>query len=644
MQLVLTEEPVAPSQLFAKVPRDLETICLKCLHKEPARRYASALDLAEDLRRFRTDEPIQARPVSATERARKWVKRRPTLAALYLVSGLAILALGAGGLWYNARLRAERDRAEANYQRAERNFERARLAVEQMLTEVAEEQLAYEPRMEGKRRVLLEKALAFYQEFLEEKGNDPGVRQATARAAKRVADLARMLRQDRRAEAAYDRAIDLLGALAVEFPDQPALGEDLANSHNFRGEVLRLTDRPQEAQSAYEAALAIQTQLAREFPEEPAYRRDRARTHYNLGILSKDTSRPREAQQHFDEALTILNGLVETFPDNADYRQHLARSYLNLGPVLRVTRGFEQARDAYGRAIALLDALHRQHPDVPDYRHELAVTQNNLAILLASAGRNPDAEQAHQQAFALFTRLAANFPGVPDYRKELANTHNGLGILRARAKDWPEADRHFRRSQELYGNLVTEHADVADYQGHLATALGNRAWLCTEQQDWKGARPLLEDACARLRATVLRWPENRFCRQALRTQYQSLAETLVRSHDHAAAAEAAAAMASVFGDRAQDSYYAACFLARCVPLAENDAKLGGDAERAARARRYADLAVQHLREATAKDCTNLQLLPNEAEVFRPLKGRADYEKVHAELETRTRSATKGSAP
>jgi tetratricopeptide (TPR) repeat protein len=635
IEQVVSREPVPPGRLREKVPRDLETICLKCLQKDPRRRYASALDLAEDLRRFRADEPIQGRPVSAAERALKWVRRRPALAALALICVLAGLGLVAGGVWHDVRLRAERDRAEANYQRAEKNFERARLAVEEMLTEVAEEQLAYEPRMEHKRRALLEKALGFYQEFLREKGSDPALRKATALAHKRVADISRLLRLDGRAEKAYGQAIALLGELAAESPSEPALRQLLAESHNFRGEVLRLGDRPVRAKEAYEEALRIQRELVADFPEAPAYVRDQARTLYNLGIVSRSTNKAQEAKAQFGEAVALLEGLATRYPGNPEYRQHLARVYLNQGPVLRVTDGFAKARASYDRSITLLEGLHRRYPYVPDYQHELGVVDNNLGILLAGAGRYPEAGAAHQSALTVFGRLVANFPGVPDYRKELANTHNGLGVVRARERAWSEAEQHFGQARKLFGDLVGEFADVADYQAHLGMTLGNLAWLRTERSEWRGARPLIEESVARLKSALRTNPENAFFRQALRAQYQSLAETLVRLGEHGGAAEAATALPEVLHDRSQDYYYAACFLARCVPLAAADERLEGTERRQAAARRHAGRAVAMLREALQRDCKGLQRLPNEAEVFRPLEARDDFRRLRAELQART---------
>jgi tetratricopeptide (TPR) repeat protein len=97
VQQVIYREPASPSQLHAKVPRDLETICLKCLHKEPERRYASAAALADDLRRFVADEPILARPVGWTEHAWRWSRcwYRRNKAVAQAMSGL-FLVLAAG--------------------------------------------------------------------------------------------------------------------------------------------------------------------------------------------------------------------------------------------------------------------------------------------------------------------------------------------------------------------------------------------------------------------------------------------------------------------------------------------------------------------------------------------------------------------
>ena len=110
---VISTEPVPPSRLQPLLPRDLETICLKCLRKAPVERYASAEALAEDLRRFREGEPIRARPVGWSERAWKWIRRRPARAALAGVTFLAVL-LGLAFVWVHKR--ADRAQEQADKQ------------------------------------------------------------------------------------------------------------------------------------------------------------------------------------------------------------------------------------------------------------------------------------------------------------------------------------------------------------------------------------------------------------------------------------------------------------------------------------------------------------------------------------------------
>src|SRR5262249_31811646 len=119
LEQVRTREAVPPRQVRPKLPHDLETICLKCLQKEPTRRYASAAALADDLARFLTGRPVAARPVGAFERGWRWCRRNPLLAAVLLFAVVALLAVAGVSVAFalhattaKNKLSDERDHAE----------------------------------------------------------------------------------------------------------------------------------------------------------------------------------------------------------------------------------------------------------------------------------------------------------------------------------------------------------------------------------------------------------------------------------------------------------------------------------------------------------------------------------------------------
>jgi serine/threonine-protein kinase len=111
---VIYQDPVPPSRLNAKVPRDLETICLKCLHKDPQRRYATATALAEDLQRFERGEPIVARPAGMPERLGRWIRRHPAVAALLGATVFFTIALIGGVLWLAVQQAQRRQAVEGD--------------------------------------------------------------------------------------------------------------------------------------------------------------------------------------------------------------------------------------------------------------------------------------------------------------------------------------------------------------------------------------------------------------------------------------------------------------------------------------------------------------------------------------------------
>jgi serine/threonine protein kinase len=196
---ILEEEPRPLRSLERSIPVELETIILRTLAKAPEERYASAQELADDLRRYLQDEPIRARRPTLWERARKWSRRHRTLTAAALVlllltvlgSSLTVVLLAQEHRRMQAAYQEALDKAEeARHQRAraEQNFRQAREAVE-FLTQVCEEELAGRPQLVDLRRRLLETALAFYEDFLSAHQEDPATQAELVAARTRVAAI-----------------------------------------------------------------------------------------------------------------------------------------------------------------------------------------------------------------------------------------------------------------------------------------------------------------------------------------------------------------------------------------------------------------------------------------------------------------------
>jgi hypothetical protein len=197
MRRIQFEEPGRLRQHAPGIPRDLEAIVGRCLQKDSRRRYPTASEFARDLQRFLDGKPVLARPVGRLERSWKWVKRRPTTAAVSILLPLAVVSVLAGGVWYllaqeereqAARMRELRDTALANEEEAHKQR-----AVAVKLRDVA---LSNEQEAEKQRKLAEQK----------EKEAEQSARDATAAAAKATEAAAEAKRQHERAEQERERA------------------------------------------------------------------------------------------------------------------------------------------------------------------------------------------------------------------------------------------------------------------------------------------------------------------------------------------------------------------------------------------------------------------------------------------------------
>jgi tetratricopeptide (TPR) repeat protein/predicted Ser/Thr protein kinase len=656
MLRVLEDDPVPPTRLQPRMSRDLETICLKCLEKEPKRRYATAGEFADDLRRFLNNEPIKARPIGTWERGVKWARRRPAVAALLGVSGLAVLGVLAVSLWFNVQLQAALQDARANFLRAqeqereaklqeeravasareaeqrraiaEENLQTARAALDETLTAVGKDLLEDVPGIDERmRRRILEKAAGLYQRLASTNATDPETRRDTGLACFNLAELYRGLGHLTEAADAYLRAADMQEELSRQFPKDPRFRRDLATTCNWLGEALRLAGGyASEARRMYARARDLQQELAEQFPAVPLHRHELARSHYNLGIVAMETGARDEAGKHYQRATGLLEPLAKQFPGERDYRHDLARTHINVGILCREEGKARDAEAAYARAIELLEELRREAPAKSDYRRELAVSRMNRGnLLLLAGGRVADAEADYREARPLLARLAEDFPLRHAYRAKLANCYNGLaGALRQRTDQRAEARDAYRNALAIQEKLVAEQGDVADYQSSLGGMCDNLAALLSEEKEFAEARRRFDQALPHHRAALKANPTHPTYRQFLCNHHAFLAETLLRQRDHAGAANAAAELVQVMPERGEEQYRAAGLLALCVTVAAADPKLS-DAERVTVSGEYARLALDRLREAERKGFKDVAKART-APAFRSLQGRPEFEK------------------
>jgi tetratricopeptide (TPR) repeat protein len=481
---VIQDEPRPPRRLNDLIPRDLETVCLKAMAKEPARRYPMARDLADDLRRFLRGEPVAARPVGRLGRAWRWCRRKPTLATLVAVLVVGFVAVA--WLWWRAedrRIEAQNERLAADQQRAraQKHFERALAVVDRLLTRVGEHELVNVPYMDGTRRRLLEDALEFYLGFLQDESSDPSVRQEIGLAYGRMARIQHLLGRLDKAEEAWGHAITLQQGLVAEFPLELTYCLDLARSRRNLAAVYRATFRSRAAERTLDLLLSDQAQLAQDHPASAACRLELFEVYSQLGSIYHDSSRPTEAEAAFKQALDLAGGLVKDEPANPNHQEAQARCLRQLGLLYRQEKGAAAAEDQYLAALGVLERLVADHPANRAYQEDLAGVLNNLAIVRGAQGRLSESEKTYQRAQTVAERLVQDYPDVPEYQMTLARVHNNLGLVYSKAGDPAKAATVNQVALKIYEELNRRYPQRLEIAVNLGGTCGNQAKYLHEQ-------------------------------------------------------------------------------------------------------------------------------------------------------------------
>ena len=454
-------EPVSPSRLQPNLPRDLETICLKCLAKEPARRYADAAALADDLRRFLDSQPVRARPVGWLGRGLKWAKRRPAVAVLVGVSIAGPLVLMAVVLVYTLRLRAALEDVKAS-------FLMARQAVDDYSLKVSRDKRLLENNR-PLRKELLETAVPFYEKLVAQ-AKDAGMQAELGRAFQQLGFVTAEVGDTAKAIAAYEAALHIFTSLSTANPEVPDLPDRLCEIHNGLGRAYLFQDAGQ-AEMHLQEAIRLGERLVAEHPDPDQARRYLGQSYSGLASLYRRMGKTEEAEDLLQKDARIVKHWVGQFPDDSTYQRMLSSIQNNLGNLYQSVGKTAAAEEALREAVVLAELLVKRSPESSELCSELAGRYYSIGVLYRAVQKPAKAEEAYQQALDHEKVLVEKYPEVTQYQVALAITYHALGNIHLDNQKLAEAAAAYEAALNLRRKLVNRYPEEAGPRDNLARSL-----------------------------------------------------------------------------------------------------------------------------------------------------------------------------
>jgi len=323
LRKIATEEPARPRQINKYIPQDLETILLKATAKNPEERYATAQELAVDLRCFLDDKPIHARPPSLLTKASKWAKRHRSLVAgglgllLLITVGLAISNLRifqementARALKAEEKQRATSDAhlklANQNLALAEANFQQARRMLD-LFTQLADKELAEYPEHQELRRKMLQTSLDYYQDFIKKSAGNPTLQKELSNSHFRVATILNEIGEEETAQKSLITALLLQDRLVKNNPNDAELQNGLKTMYQHWGSMIKNSGKIR-----FLGEESVQADL-KFTPEQIARLNDLTKQHREFFLKPQDLSKDRDTLMHeFEELSTAISSELD---------------------------------------------------------------------------------------------------------------------------------------------------------------------------------------------------------------------------------------------------------------------------------------------------------------------------------------------
>lgn len=428
IQQVLQGELPSPGRINPEVPRDLETIVVKALAREPEHRYQSAAEFESDLRCFLEDRPISARRVSPLERLVRWSRRNPVVASLSGATALLLLLVAVVGfVGYRAEL-AQRNRAEKNSKLALNALDQIfdRFAPDQtvVLTSTAGDSDGAAPAVvSDETAALLQDLLEFYDQLGKLDDNDINVEIRQASARRRVGDIRQRPGSHEDAILSYEDSLERYGTLRerrANYADDFAIIQ--ARILNSIGTSLRMLNQQIDATQSHQKAIATLETLASHRLAQFEAQFELARTHYLFAWRLRPGEGPVDDVSQLVTPQDLIEGPPRPGPGRSELGSPNALPRLRLDQMV-VGEVTDEQVSHFEKAVAILNRLRKSSPDDPRITHLLAV-----CLLERHPARIPDEESSIEgqpdRPEELLEDLVERFPKTPEFRHALAVSYS----------------------------------------------------------------------------------------------------------------------------------------------------------------------------------------------------------------------------
>jgi tetratricopeptide (TPR) repeat protein/tRNA A-37 threonylcarbamoyl transferase component Bud32 len=410
-------------QVNSAVPPALEAICRKAMALRPEDRYASALELAEDVEHWLADEPVAVYREPLGARLRRWLRKHPrraTAAAVLLVAAVVSLTVGTVLL--------ERSNREAR-----ENFQLAQRQAKYLLTEASEDPLVDEPRMQELRRKLLLGILNSYHEFLQKRPGEPHARQLIAEAKRQLGEIYAQVGRMDEARPLVKQAVELAEELRQQAPADPDRRFGLAHAHHARANLRLQAGEPEGGKEEVGRAIELLERLRAEQPQNPRFLHLLARS-YDLRATAAAQLGDTKSGLAYNQRVLGLgvllltnwfsnegfrSGSIRPFWASSPYGEAaivlLARAYTNQGILLNLAGRNAEAARVLQNAIGACQWLLERDPQIGRFRHGLALALLHAGHVQVEVGRPARAEPALREAYEQLRKLCQDDPLVPEY-------------------------------------------------------------------------------------------------------------------------------------------------------------------------------------------------------------------------------------